>query len=95
MKKLSFILCMLFILSLCACTPLMEKKDTSSEIPDQDAQYPAKVDTANRCNNTLAYEELNVNYCMECGSCSFVCPAKRPLTQIMRVAKAEMRRNAK
>ena len=54
--------------------------------------YPAKVDTANRCNNTLAYEELNVNYCMECGSCSYVCPAKRPLTQVMRIAKATLRR---
>jgi len=29
---------------------------------------------------------------MECGSCSYVCPAKRPLTQVMRVAKAEIRR---
>lgn len=57
--------------------------------------YPAMVETANRTGNTAAYETLNVNYCMECGSCSFVCPAKRPLTQIMRVAKAELRRNGK
>ncbi len=54
--------------------------------------YPAKVDTANRCNNISAYEDLNVNYCMECGSCSYVCPAKRPLTQVMRTAKATLRR---
>lgn len=57
--------------------------------------YPAQVETANRMGNTAAYASLNVNYCMECGSCSFVCPAKRPLTQIMRVAKAELRRNTK
>lgn len=57
--------------------------------------YPAMVEAANRTGNTAAYEQLNVNYCMECGSCSFVCPAKRPLTQIMRVAKAELRRNTK
>lgn len=53
---------------------------------------PAKVEAANRVGNTEAYKELNVNICMECGSCSFVCPAKRPLTQVMRVAKAELRR---
>lgn len=57
--------------------------------------YPAMVEAANRTGNTAAYEKLNVNYCMECGSCSFVCPAKRPLTQIMRVAKSELRRNTK
>ncbi|MCQ2455061.1 MAG: electron transport complex subunit RsxC [Clostridia bacterium] len=53
---------------------------------------PAKVEAANRVGNSDAYAELNVNLCMECGSCSYVCPAKRPLTQIMRVAKAELRR---
>ena len=26
--------------------------------------------------------------CMECGSCTYVCPAKRELTQSCRVAKA-------
>lgn len=57
--------------------------------------YPAMVETAIWLNNTAKYEELNVNYCMECGSCSFVCPAKRPLTQTMRVAKAELRRTGK
>ncbi len=53
---------------------------------------PAKVESANRCGMTELYNELNVNLCMECGSCSYICPAKRPLTQIMRVAKAELRR---
>ncbi|MCQ2450630.1 MAG: electron transport complex subunit RsxC [Clostridia bacterium] len=53
---------------------------------------PAKVEAANRIGDTESYEKLNVNLCMECGSCSYVCPAKRPLTQVMRVAKAELRR---
>lgn len=70
MKKLSFILCMLFILSLCACTPLMEKKDTSSEIPDQDAQYPAKVDTAEGAEDWIMtdYYHLSVpdSWLMNC-----------------------------
>ena len=30
--------------------------------------------------------------CLECGSCAYVCPAHRPLVQILRMAKAEIRR---
>ena len=29
--------------------------------------------------------------CMECGCCSFVCPANRPLIQNNRIAKAELK----
>jgi len=54
--------------------------------------YPAMVETALRTNNKESLNSLNVNYCMECGCCSYVCPAKRPLTQVMRTAKAEIRR---
>ena len=28
--------------------------------------------------------------CISCGSCTFICPAKRPLTQEFKVAKAEI-----
>ena len=31
---------------------------------------------------------LKVNLCMECGCCSYVCPAHRPLAQINRLSKA-------
>lgn len=34
---------------------------------------------------------LKVNLCMECGVCSFVCPAKRPLVQNHRLGKAKVR----
>lgn len=54
--------------------------------------YPAMVETALKFNNNESLNSLNINYCMECGCCSYVCPAKRPLTQIMRTAKAELRR---
>ncbi|MBR3967988.1 MAG: electron transport complex subunit RsxC [Clostridia bacterium] len=54
--------------------------------------YPAMVETALRVKDKDALNSLNINYCMECGCCSYVCPAKRPLTQIMRTAKAEIRR---
>ncbi len=54
--------------------------------------YPAMVETALRIGNKESLNSLNTNYCMECGCCSYVCPAKRPLTQVMRTAKAEIRR---
>lgn len=56
---------------------------------------PAAVESAVNNGLTDRYKGLNVEYCMECGSCAFVCPAKRPLTQVMRVAKAELRRQKK
>ena len=31
---------------------------------------------------------LKVNLCMECGCCSFSCPARRPLVQVNKLAKA-------
>jgi len=54
--------------------------------------YPAKVESAINCSKTSMLKDLNINYCMECGSCSFVCPASRPLTQVMRLAKATLRK---
>ena len=54
--------------------------------------YPAMVETALRLGNKESLNSLNINYWMECGCCSYVCPAKRPLTQVMRTAKAEIRR---
>ena len=36
-------------------------------------------------------EQASLNLCMECGCCSYVCPAKRPLVQNNRLAKAALR----
>ena len=36
-------------------------------------------------------EAAKINLCMECGCCSFVCPALRPIVQNNRLAKAEVR----
>lgn len=36
------------------------------------------------------FEELNGMECMECGSCAWVCPAKRPLTQLFKRARREV-----
>ena len=35
--------------------------------------------------------ELHVTSCMECGCCSYVCPANRPLVQTNRMAKILLR----
>lgn len=37
-------------------------------------------------------ERLKANLCMECGVCAFVCPAKRPIVQNNRLAKAMLRK---
>lgn len=57
--------------------------------------YPAQVETAVKMNNSEKLKTLNLNYCMECGCCSFVCPANRPLTQVMRLAKATLKKEGK
>ncbi len=57
--------------------------------------YPAKVEAALNFKLYDNLDSLNINYCMECGCCSYVCPAKRPLTQSMRLSKAILRRDKK
>jgi electron transport complex protein RnfC len=37
-------------------------------------------------------EKRKVNLCMECGCCSFVCPARRPLVENNKLGKAELRK---
>jgi len=36
-------------------------------------------------------EQLGVNDCIECGSCAYVCPSKRPIVQLVKTAKAKLR----
>lgn len=40
-------------------------------------------------------EKQKVGICMECGCCAYVCPAKRPLVQINKLAKAALRSRKK
>ena len=37
------------------------------------------------------FKEYNLLECIECGSCQFVCPSKRPLTEGIRIGKAKLR----
>ena len=48
---------------------------------------PAQLDNAIRADDFEAAEKLGVMNCMECGACTFVCPAKRCLTQSFRTGK--------
>ncbi|MDO4484528.1 MAG: electron transport complex subunit RsxC [Clostridia bacterium] len=48
---------------------------------------PAKIDAAMRMDNYEAAEKVGAMNCIECGCCTFVCPAKRSLTQSCRTAK--------
>ena len=48
---------------------------------------PAKMDAFARADDYEGCEKAGVMNCMECGACTFVCPAKRSLTQSFRMAK--------
>jgi len=48
---------------------------------------PATIARAFAAKDVQALEELSVEACMECGTCSFVCPANRPLVQTNKLAK--------
>ena len=52
---------------------------------------PTACESALRRGDLAAIRELHADYCIECGSCSFVCPAGRPLTQSMQVCKNTLR----
>ncbi len=45
--------------------------------------------------NVDLLQELNADLCMSCGTCSFVCPAKRPLAQNIALAKIMMKNGGK
>ncbi len=52
---------------------------------------PREISLAYKRNSGEDLQSLCVDLCMECGCCSFVCPAKRPLVQTNKLAKAKLR----
>ncbi|MEA5011641.1 MAG: electron transport complex subunit RsxC [Angelakisella sp.] len=52
---------------------------------------PAKLDKAYRNGDVDALQALKVNLCMECGCCSYVCPAKRYLVMSNKLGKILLR----
>ncbi|MDR2647533.1 MAG: electron transport complex subunit RsxC [Oscillospiraceae bacterium] len=52
---------------------------------------PLKLEAAYRANDTAALTRLDAMGCMECGSCSYVCPASHELVQCIRLGKRLLR----
>ena len=52
---------------------------------------PMTIAEAYDKKDTEALVELSVDMCMECGCCSFVCPANRPLVQVNKLSKQLLR----
>ena len=52
---------------------------------------PSRLAAVTRHEDVDGLAELNVTDCVECASCSFVCPSNIPLVQLMRVGKAIVR----
>ena len=50
-----------------------------------------RLDKAARADNPAELQERHVMNCIECGSCSYVCPAKRYLVQNIRIGKTIVR----
>lgn len=53
--------------------------------------FTKALEKENRDERIAMLDECKIMLCMECGCCSFVCPANRPLVQNNRIAKAEFR----
>lgn len=52
---------------------------------------PAEIERAYQLNKPKELQALKVSLCMRCGCCSYVCPAKRPLVQINKMANLMLR----
>ena len=51
---------------------------------------PCELETAYNTGNMERLAALKANLCMECGCCSYGCPAHRPLVQTNKLAKAKL-----
>ena len=52
---------------------------------------PAEISKAMEADDVKTAEDAHVMTCIECGACSFGCPAYRTITQFCRRAKASIR----
>ena len=48
---------------------------------------PSNIENAYELNKPESLKKFKVNMCAECACCAFVCPAKKPLVQVMILAK--------
>lgn len=49
---------------------------------------PMELENAYRSQNIAMLQKYHISLCMNCGACSFVCPAHRPLAETNQLAKA-------
>ena len=59
---------------------------------------PTRIARLSEMGHTTESEDLGIMNCIECGSCSFVCPSQIPLVQWIRLGKlqvGEMKRKEK
>ena len=54
---------------------------------------PREIARAYKLGSVEDLQTLHVDLCMECGCCSYICPAHRPLVQTNKLAKALLRVN--
>lgn len=52
---------------------------------------PRAIERAYKTDSGEDLQKLHVDLCMECGCCSYVCPAKRPLVQTNKLAKSVLK----
>ena len=52
---------------------------------------PLEIETAYNLKKPELLEKYKANMCMECGCCAYSCPAKRPLVQVIKLAKIMLR----
>ena len=53
--------------------------------------FSKALEIENKDERMARLEEYSINLCMECGCCAYVCPAKRPLIENIRVGKAALK----
>jgi len=52
---------------------------------------PSRLSVIAEAEAWIKMEEYGLNDCIECGSCSYVCPSKRPIVQLIKTAKIKVR----
>jgi electron transport complex protein RnfC len=52
---------------------------------------PSKLSVIAEAKNWKLAESYGANDCIECGSCAYVCPSKRPIVQFIKTAKLKLR----
>ena len=55
---------------------------------------PTELEHAYDARDAVRLEKLNINLCMNCGACTFVCPAKRNISEKNQLAKVFLRQSA-